>query len=363
MTGQDNNYKEWIKQNENKWIVGGIITGSIAIITPVIIYFASGSNLSASSFAKLGTVGDFMGGSTVGLLSLTSILFLISTLVMQRKELGLQREELQLTRDELAKANKQYEITNETMLKQQFETTFFNMINMHVSLVKRLSANNGKTVGIDVIKRFNFNIKNYYLENEYENFLYELINEFDTDDRKKLFQSYSEIVKLIGNYNRRYSDFETFDQRLNIFLEGKMVENDIKDFLFQFNQLLNVGLLEGNLIYNRFKDWFLVDEIYKKNSYIKVMEYYGYAEVLDNYFNSLNTIVDFVATSTIREQDKKKYLSILCTQLSLNELVLIKYYVYLGDGELLEPVYKEFKELKWKVNLPENLWSITGQNK
>ncbi|MGA3598594.1 hypothetical protein [Lysinibacillus agricola] len=124
MSSEKKSFKEWIKENENKWIIGGIITICFAIATPFIIYSISNSTLSADSFAKLGTVGDFLGGSTVGLFSLASILFLISTIVMQRKELGLQREELQLTREELVKANEQYEITNKTMKLQQFETTF-----------------------------------------------------------------------------------------------------------------------------------------------------------------------------------------------------------------------------------------------
>lgn len=361
MPDEVKDYKEWIKHNENKWIAGGIITGTIAIITPVFIYFVSGSTLSAKSFEKLGTVGDFLGGSTVGLLSLTSILFLVSTLVMQRKELGLQRKELQLTTEELIKANKQYEITNETMLKQQFETTFFNMIDMHISLVKRLSTFKGNTVGIDVIKSFNSSIETQYIFGEYKNFLYELINECDADNRKELFKSYSELLKLVDDHNMHNSNFENFEETLNDFLEGEIAGYDIADFLFEFRHLINKVKLEDNLIYSRFKDGFLVDEIYKKNTYITVMK--DYAEVFDNYFNSLNSIVDFVNTSTIREPDKKKYLSILCTQLSLHELVLVRYYVYLGDGKLLEPIYKEFKELKWKVGLPKNLWSITGQDK
>ncbi len=138
MSSDNKSFKNWIK-DESNWIIAGIITISLAVATPFIIYFASKSTLSADSFSKLGTVGDFLGGTTVGLLSLASILFLISTIVMQRKELGMQREELQLTREELAKANEQYKITNETMLKQQFETTFFNMINMHNNLVKGLT--------------------------------------------------------------------------------------------------------------------------------------------------------------------------------------------------------------------------------
>lgn len=363
MADKVNDYGEWIKQNENKWIAGGIITGSIAIITPIIIYFASGSTLSASSFEKLGTVGDFMGGTTVGLLSLTSILFLVSTLVMQRKELGLQREELQLTRDELAKANKQYEITNETMLKQQFETTFFNMINMHVSLVGKLSAYGGKATGLGVIKRFNTDIDNNFKNTQFPNFLYFII-ELENDNRENLYKEYIQIENLL-NDKLRYQQFEVFNKDLQIFLDGSKLGNKIEMFLFRFNQLLDVSRVqtldecENNLFYSKFKNGFLLDNKYKENAFNSVLNLYTH--VFDNYFNSLNSIVDFIYSANLSERDKRKYLSILCSQLSLNEMVLIKYYIYLGNGKLLEPIFEEFNQLKWKVKLPENLWSYYKQ--
>ncbi|MFJ3386641.1 hypothetical protein [Lysinibacillus sp. NPDC086135] len=75
MSSEKKPFKEWIKENENKWIFGGIITICFAILMPIAIFFISKSSLSSDSFAKLGTVGDFLGGSTVGFLSLASMLF------------------------------------------------------------------------------------------------------------------------------------------------------------------------------------------------------------------------------------------------------------------------------------------------
>ncbi|WP_157827591.1 hypothetical protein [Niallia nealsonii] len=42
----------------------------------------------------MGTVGDYLGGTSVGLLSLASILFVVAVIIMQKEELALQKDEL-----------------------------------------------------------------------------------------------------------------------------------------------------------------------------------------------------------------------------------------------------------------------------
>ncbi|MEH6847817.1 MULTISPECIES: putative phage abortive infection protein [Bacillus cereus group] len=77
----------------------------------------------------LGPVGDFIGGTTVAFLTAASTVFLLATIIMQRKE-------IRATLKQAEEAKKETQITNETMKKQQFETTFFNMLSLHHQIVK-----------------------------------------------------------------------------------------------------------------------------------------------------------------------------------------------------------------------------------
>lgn len=57
---------------------------------------------------------------------------IIYTISLQKKELALQRKELADTR-------KEFEIQNQTLRKQRFESTFFNLLNLHHSIVDKIS--------------------------------------------------------------------------------------------------------------------------------------------------------------------------------------------------------------------------------
>lgn len=118
------------KKEENGWFRAGIIAVVLAVTLPFIIMWLSSSSFSVRELGLLGPVGDFYGGSTIGLLSIASIFFIIHTIKIQSQELSLQREELSLTRGELEKTREEHAMANKTMEKQQFETTFFNMINL-----------------------------------------------------------------------------------------------------------------------------------------------------------------------------------------------------------------------------------------
>ncbi|PFE48193.1 hypothetical protein CN318_29780 [Bacillus cereus] len=120
------------------WI--GIILIPIAILMPwVVVHF------DLSSLGEFGTVGDFIGGTTVTFLTGASVFLLIATNIMQRKELQMSRQSI----DEMVKqtkasikqaeeAKKETQITNQTMKKQQFETTFFNMLQLHHQIVENI---------------------------------------------------------------------------------------------------------------------------------------------------------------------------------------------------------------------------------
>lgn len=110
-----------IKKSElftkESWVMyAGIIVCIVAIITPfLILFYVNKSYL--ESFEKIGTFGDFFGGTTVGLFNFSSILLVLAAVIIQRKELKETRIQFQ---------------------KQQIDNTFFNMINLHNEIVRTL---------------------------------------------------------------------------------------------------------------------------------------------------------------------------------------------------------------------------------
>jgi hypothetical protein len=91
------------------------------------------------NFDELGPFGDFLAGTTVPFLTLSSFMLIAATLLMQQHQLKLQKEELKLTREEYSKTNEAFEEQNKTLSIQRFESTFFQMVSLHNDILKSMS--------------------------------------------------------------------------------------------------------------------------------------------------------------------------------------------------------------------------------
>ncbi|MEC0347988.1 hypothetical protein [Peribacillus frigoritolerans] len=79
-------------------------------------------------FGELGTFGDFLGASTVPLLTFITILLLIRTIRLQSNQLDIQKEEFTLLREEMASTKEALQEQSKTAKIQRFENTFFMQI-------------------------------------------------------------------------------------------------------------------------------------------------------------------------------------------------------------------------------------------
>lgn len=91
------------------------------------------------NFDKLGPFGDFVAGTTVPTLTFISFLAVVITLRMQKDQLEMQREELKNSIEEMKETRKEFIEQNKTLSSQRFESTFFQMVNLHNEIVKSLS--------------------------------------------------------------------------------------------------------------------------------------------------------------------------------------------------------------------------------
>jgi len=130
-----------------KWL---IVIFALACLAAIIVYgayfvrFSPGSSFSTVN-GDWGTFGDFIGGTLNPIFSFLGLIALLLTIIIQnnglelaRKELELTRLELEATRGELKRSAMAQEATqkvmdeqSKTQLKQQFEGTFFALLNQH----------------------------------------------------------------------------------------------------------------------------------------------------------------------------------------------------------------------------------------
>ncbi|GKS15082.1 hypothetical protein YDYSY3_60820 [Paenibacillus chitinolyticus] len=128
-------FKKWCFENQPDTEPNGrIIRFGLLMAIPILLWLLTGL-FTIVSYLEVpdspGTFGD-MFGSVNALFSGMALAGIVYTIFIQKKEFQLQREELKLQR-------KESKLTREVFIIQRFETTFFNLINLHHDIVKSLS--------------------------------------------------------------------------------------------------------------------------------------------------------------------------------------------------------------------------------
>jgi hypothetical protein len=125
-------------------IVGGIVFGWNAISFDL-SQTADGN--------RIGLFGDFIGGIVGSIWALAGVILFYVALQSQKTDILINQQalkqqikEFELQRVELAETRKVFELQSETLRIQQFESTFFNMINIQFDIVSstQISKMQGK---------------------------------------------------------------------------------------------------------------------------------------------------------------------------------------------------------------------------
>lgn len=173
------------------------------------------------NLTDLGAIGDFIGGTTVTFLTAASVILLLATIIMQRKEIKISQQSIEelvkqtkATVQQAESARKETQITNETMKQQQFETTFFNMLSLYHQIVNNIKVSD--STGREAIAKikgtyeYDFAQKKYLLENP-DIGLNNWFNDFKVRDEniKKLFNNYDTISQeeLDDFYGKFQNDY------------------------------------------------------------------------------------------------------------------------------------------------------------
>ncbi|KWW51220.1 hypothetical protein AWW69_01130, partial [Bacillus cereus] len=209
--------KKWLSKITNVMFIISMVCIGLAAVSPFYFYYRYKGYGDYTGLAALGPVGDFVGGTTVTFFTAASVFLLIATNIMQREELKASREEAQ--------------ITNETMKRQQFETTFFNMLSLHHQIVKDIQISvhderiHGRAAIVELkeILEDKLGKADYLFQNSQQN-----ENVWGMVDRKKwkkqLFATTNRISEEL--LNNVYKDFH------------KVYGNDIEHSMINNSQIL-----------------------------------------------------------------------------------------------------------------------------
>lgn len=195
------------------FIVVGIAVISAGISIFFYFYkFGFGLWNKASEWASL---GDFFGGVLNPIFAFASLILLLLTLKQNQKALSqnekallLNNKELELTRNELSSSKIALERQATIQEKQNFEGTFFNLVNIHQDLLNSIdlgSDKHGDTRGRDCFKVFYHRFKstcNVFTEKrELINSKYMNFHEKHQSEIGHYFRSLYNIVKFIHGSN------------------------------------------------------------------------------------------------------------------------------------------------------------------
>lgn len=353
---------------ENWLILVGALIAIIAVVIPFLLICLFEKKYNLADISSLGQVGDFFGGTTVGLLSLASIVFVTAAIVMQKEELRLQRREVEKSREE-------YHLTNKTLKKQQFDSTFFNMLNLHHSITNDLEVEG--TEGRAVMDVFLNQLLKIYNTDVYEEYTNKLKNEAllanDEEYKKLIWYSFFDYWKtkfIIHNEPEPiyvviddeapyldHSNIEGFHEEMeegynkewneekeNIkkrFMEEIYPNDDKCPHWLDAVDFKDLYPKYSCFYLNKFSEEFIAEPLNELKTAAFENTYKRYENQLGHYFRNLYRIVLLIQEEKFFDNNEKenleeqrKYRGILRAQLSTKELQVIFYnIVYSTKGE------------------------------
>ena len=110
--------------------------------------------------ATWGTFGDYFGGTLNPIISLLALIGLLYTIHQQAQEMKATREELKQASEQQRKQVEQQSRQSEIFNLQQFESTFFSLLEQHNNILEKIIVNNNK-IKITMISSLNEKCKKY----------------------------------------------------------------------------------------------------------------------------------------------------------------------------------------------------------
>ncbi|WP_455756490.1 putative phage abortive infection protein [Sulfurimonas sp.] len=271
---KDNKHSDNLNFSEYKYIA----IGMLIVVATIYLAFNTTDNTSSNQIASWGAVGDFFGGILNPTFALLGLFALLATIKLQTielrhssKALENSHEELKLTREESKKATTALQQQSKSIKLQNFENTFFKMLDLHSEITKSFHLQKN-------IQHIKSSINDIPIQFHYNN-------------KGKVYKE--AIVELDRTLNRLLINFNTLKNYQSV----DNIEDVPKNFI---NQIDNTN------------------ELY-------IVFYKEFQQYLSHYFRNIYQILKFI--SKTKGINKKFYTNIFRSQISEPELRLLFYNV------------------------------------
>ncbi|WP_154885414.1 putative phage abortive infection protein [Neisseria sicca] len=125
------------KPNRLLWILGIAAVAAFLIILGLYISYFKNLSITNDS-ATWGTFGDYLGGTLNPIISFLALIGLLYTIHQQAQEMQATRKELKQAAEQQRKQVKQQSRQSEIFNLQQFESTFFSLLEHHNKVIENL---------------------------------------------------------------------------------------------------------------------------------------------------------------------------------------------------------------------------------
>lgn len=189
----------------------------LAVVGSVYFHFQLGRDVpwfsvqNYTTAAHWGQIGDFIGGVLNPLLSFVAFIAVLTNLVLQRRDLALARDEARESNRTQRIQSRIFEKQNEAVERQNFESTFFRLLETHSqqSKLARIRPNNAAKdrLGEDCFAwvTYNFLPPDIYSKDPSE-VLWEGVSEYSCHyslGMSRYFRNLHQLLRFIDEYGSR----------------------------------------------------------------------------------------------------------------------------------------------------------------
>lgn len=229
-----------------RWLKVMLLIAAVIVLAVFSFYFISFSGPLSDDPERWGAFGDFVGGTLGAILSFFAFIALLFTIHIQSKELAATREELSRSATAQENTEATFKKQSEILSRQQFEQTFFSLLEQHNAALKEISTASrvGEKLHLDSIRSYVFAAvtlkeakkrleeKNNFC-GHYFRILYQLLKFVATnipsgqvgirfDTRSIIESSMAENEKMYSNIVRSFIDYDMSQLlAVNCYCEGE----------------------------------------------------------------------------------------------------------------------------------------------
>jgi hypothetical protein len=133
-----------------KWgIVTGIVSAFVCLIAGSLEWSGGKQALlkgNAQELINLGNYGSYLQGTTASFWALAGVCLIFVAFLGQMLQLRLQQREMEMTREDLEEQKKQLASQNESIKRQTFETSLFQLLSLQNEITQQLSIDVSRMV-------------------------------------------------------------------------------------------------------------------------------------------------------------------------------------------------------------------------